>query len=135
MIDIGGAKSAAASGDTFKANALLERAKAGLKYLASFEQSYYARQLQDIELSMNDAAMKTAEASRDSLRAVMEQQAAELARMDPIHVPIAADAIAQDLRNTIDIVRKELAANPLIIPVQAGGSADISRAAAKLGAR
>jgi hypothetical protein len=133
--DIVVARGALAGGDTLKADALVERAKAGLKDLASFEQSYYARQLQDIELAMNSAAQKTAEASRDNLRAMMDQQAAELARMDPIHVPIAAEAIANDLRATIDVIRKELANNPLIIPVQAGGSTDIARAAAKLGAR
>jgi hypothetical protein len=134
--DIGAAKGALASGDTLKADALVERAKASLKDLASFESSYYARQLQDVELGMNAAAQKTAEASRDNLKAMMDKQAAELAKMDPIHVPIAAEAIANDLRATIDVIRKELVNNPLIIPVQAGGnSADIARAAAKLGAR
>jgi len=133
--DIGAAKGAIAGGDTLKADALVERAKAGLKDLASFEQSYYARQLQDIELGMNAAAQKTAEASRESLKAVMDKQAAELAKMDPIHVPIAAEAIANDLRATIDVIRKELANNPLIIPVQASGGTDIARAAAKVGAR
>jgi cell division septum initiation protein DivIVA len=138
MADLSGAKTAAAGGDTFKADALVERAKSGLKDLASFEQSYYARELQNFELSLNSAAQKTAEQTRDNLLKTINEQSAALELIDPVHIPLAAEAIAQDLRNTIDIVRRELANNPLVIPVVArsgGGGEDLARAATKLGAR
>lgn len=133
--DIGAAKGALASGDALKADALVERAKSGLKDLASFEQSYYARQLQDVELSMNTAATKAAEASRDSIKAMMNKQAEALANMDPVHIPIAVEAIAQDWIKVMDIVRQNLIDKPFEAQLQVSNVDDIARAAAKRGAR
>lgn len=141
LIDIGNARGAFASGDTLKATALVDRAKSGLKDLASFEQSYYARQLQEFELSMNTAAQTTAEKTRSAMLEQLNAAAAEVAKMDPLHIPIAADAIAQDVRATLDVIRKELANDPLMVPVVATRSSgiygvdSISAAALKVGAR
>ncbi len=139
--DIFAAKSAASSGDTLKADALVERAKSGLKDLASFEQTYYARQLQEIELGMNEAATKTAETTRSALLENLNAAAAEVQKMDPLHIPIAADAIANDLRKTLDVIRQELLDKPFEVPLVAsnvGGvyaESNIARAALKRGAR
>lgn len=68
---------------------------------------------------MVDAEEKTATAAANALKKSLDAAAAQVAQMDPIVVPLASEAIANDLRASIDIIRKELAANPLKIPVQA----------------
>ena len=80
---------------------------------------YLSEQLKAFELSMVDAEEKTANAAASALRKSLDAAAAQVAQMDPIVVPLASEAIANDLRASIDIIRKELAANPLKIPVQA----------------
>jgi tape measure domain-containing protein len=134
------AREASQRGDSAGASALLDRAKSNLTALAKngaygFEINYYADQLRDFELQMNAAAEQTAQATASAMRQQLEQAKNEIAQMDPLVVPIAADALANDLRKSIDLVRKELAANPLVIPTVVQQQNDLARAAAKLGAR
>ena len=136
------ARSAFQGGDTTTAGAQLARAKSTLRGLAeqgvpSFETAYLSRQLEAFELSMNAAAQRTAENTRDVLAKNIEAIAQDVARIPPIKIPLAVDAIGDDLRRQIDDLRKDLAANPLQIPasVIADDAANIRRAASKLGSR
>lgn len=136
------ARSAFQGGDSTTAGVQLSRAKSALRSLADqgapgFETAYLSRQLEAFELAMNDAAKRTAETTRDLLQKNLEQARVDVSRIDPIHIPIAADAIGEDLRKQLDELRKDLAANPLQIPVVVGGgdTANLRRAALKLGSR
>ncbi|KAF0102467.1 MAG: putative tail length phage protein [bacterium] len=108
------------------------------------EGSYWSRSLRDFELAIVSAEEKTAEATANSLARTLDQAKLEIAAMDPVAVPLAAEAMANEMRNVIKQVRDELASNPLVVPVQAswgnGASAGaiddyIRQASLKRGAR
>jgi hypothetical protein len=134
---------ALARGDAAEVEAATERAKQMLSALkenggADFELRYYADQLKRFELAVLDAGQSTAEQTRDNLQKNLEQAREQIAQMEPVAIPIAADAIANDLKMVIDNIRKDLADNPLTVALQLASSpsaADISRAASKMGAR
>jgi hypothetical protein len=136
---------ALARGDTAGVEAATERAKQMLAALqenggADFELRYYADQLKRFELAVLDAGQSTAEQTRDNLQKNLEQAREQIAAMEPIAIPIAADAIANDLRTALDDIRKDLAANPLTVAVQLantpGGTAqDLRNAALQAGGR
>jgi hypothetical protein len=134
-----------ARGDAAGTEVAIERAKqmlAGLKDSGGtdFEVRYYADQLKRLELAVLDAGQSTAEQTRDNLQKNLEQAREQIAAMEPIAIPIAADAIANDLRTALDDIRKDLAANPLTVAVQLantpGGTAqDLRNAALQAGGR
>ena len=137
-------REALSRGDAAGAASFAARAKSTLAAYGEGEGNgltagYLSEQLKAFELSMVDAEEKTANAAANALKKSLDAAAAEVAQMDPIVVPLASEAIANDLRASIDIIRKELAANPLKIPVQAtspqGVYADVSDAALKRGGR
>lgn len=137
-------REALSRGDAAGAASFAARAKSTLAAYGEGEGNgltagYLSEQLKAFELSMVDAEEKTANAAANALKKSLDAAAAEVAKMDPIVVPLASEAIANDLRASIDIIRKELAANPLKIPVQAtspqGVYTDVSDAALKRGGR
>lgn len=140
-------REALSRGDAAGAASFAARAKSTLAAYGEGEGNgltagYLSEQLKAFELSMVDAEEKTANAAANALRKSLDAAAAEVAKMDPIVVPLASEAIANDLRASIDIIRKELAANPLRIPVIAGAgggtsdtAAEVRAAAMKRGAR
>lgn len=136
------ARTAFGAGDVTSAGALLDKAKSQLREAAGngapgFETAFLSKQLEAFELSMNQAAEKAAVSTRDVLRKNLEAVAESIAEIKPIHLPIATEAIADDLRKQFDEIRKDLAANPLQIPttVIADDAANLRRAALKFGAR
>ena len=143
-VDLTRGREALARGDAAGASAFAANAKATL---GNYKEGggdatvagYLSDQLKAFELSMVDAEEKTATAAANALKKSLDAAAAQVAQMDPIVVPLASEAIANDLRASIDIIRKELAANPLKIPVQAtsphGVYSDVSDAALKRGGR
>ena len=143
-VDLTRGREALSRGDAAGASAFAANAKATL---GNYKEGggdatvagYLSEQLKAFELSMVDAEEKTANAAANALKKSLDAAAAQVAQMDPIVVPLASEAIANDLRASIDIIRKELAANPLKIPVQAtspqGVYADVSDAALKRGGR
>ena len=137
-------REALSRGDAAGAASFAARAKSTLAAYGEGEGNgltagYLSEQLKAFELSMVDAEEKTANAAANALKKSLDAAAAQVAQMDPIVVPLASEAIANDLRASIDIIRKELAANPLKIPVQAtspqGVYTDVSDAALKRGGR
>lgn len=143
-VDLTRGREALARGDAAGASAFAANARATL---GNYKEGggdatvagYLSDQLKAFELSMVDAEEKTANAAASAMKKSLDAAAAQVAQMDPIVVPLASEAIANDLRASIDIIRKELAANPLKIPVQAtsphGVYTDVSDAALKRGAR
>ena len=143
-VDLTRGREALSRGDAAGASAFAANAKATL---GNYKEGggdatvagYLSEQIKAFELSMVDAEEKTANAAASALRKSLDAAAAQVAQMDPIVVPLASEAIANDLRASIDIIRKELAANPLKIPVQAtspqGVYTDVSDAALKRGGR
>lgn len=131
-------RGALAAGDAVGAGIAAERAKAMLEsnkdQLGSSMAGYFAEQIKAYELSIVDAEEKAATAAADALKRSLDQAAQEVAAMDPVHVPLATDAIAADMRATIETIRRELEANPLRIPVQVTGGG-LSGASLAVGAR
>jgi hypothetical protein len=137
------------SGNAAAAGLAADRAKEMLRALNESgvigpEGSYWSRSLRDFELAIVSAEEKTAEATANSLARTLDQAKLEIAAMDPVAVPLAAEAMANEMRNVIKQVRDELASNPLVVPVQASwgngaaaGAIDdyIRQASMKRGAR
>ncbi len=130
MGELSAGRAALASGDAPGAAIAAERGKEMLRSLSDsgvigVEGSFYARQLKELELRMVDAEEKTAQATAAALVRTMEQAKREIAEMDPVAVPLAVEAMANEIRRTVQVVREELARNPLVVPVQAswGGGA------------
>jgi len=136
-------RAALSRGDTDAAKIAGDRARQMLDQLRTNGETglgYYADQIQQYRTAMVDAEEKTATAAANALKKSLDAAAAQVAQMDPIVVPLASEAIANDLRASIDIIRKELAANPLQVPMvvtAAGGlySQDLRAAATAAGAR
>jgi hypothetical protein len=137
-------KGALEQGDSTGTEIAIDRSRQMLEGLkdnggADFEISYYANQLKQLELAMVDSQQATAETTRSAMLEQLNAAAAEVSKMDPLHIPIAAEAIAQDLRATLDVVRQELANNPLKVPIVATsssgiyGDSSLTTAARKLG--
>lgn len=131
-------------GDAGGAEASASRVKSMLKNLRANggimdEVTYYSREAESFELAIVDAQEKAAVSARDALKTNLEQAAQEVAAMEPVAVPLATEAIANDLRATIEVIRQELQANPLAIPVVATRASGLydntARASLKLGAR
>lgn len=130
-------------GDSTGAEIAAERARKMLDQLRAKGDTglgYYADQIKQYELAMLDAEQKTATSAAESLKKSLDQAAAEVAKMSPLVLPLATDAIANDLRATIDAMRKELAANPLMVPVVATDprgiyAPDVRTAATAVGGR
>lgn len=138
-------RGALAAGDAVGAGIAAERAKAMLAsnkdQLGASMAGYFAEQVKAYELSIVDAEEKTAIASAEIFKSNLEKAAQEVAAMDPVHVPLAVDAITADLRAGIEQFRRDLEAKPLEVSVRvvggasAGQTVDISAAALKLGGR
>ena len=136
-------RAALSMGDTDAAKIAGERARQMLDQLRANGETglgYYADQIQQYRTAMVDAEEKTATDAAAALKRSLDKAAAEVAQMDPLKVPLATEAIANDLRATIAAIRQELAANPLQVPVvatAAGGlySQDLRAAATAAGAR
>lgn len=136
------ARSSFTGGDAAGAKTLLDQAKQQLRDAAaagapSFETGWLAKQLEDLAIQIEQASQATAESTRTLMQQNLELMKQELVGMDPIKIPLATDAIADDLKRALDIVRQDLLDNPLQIPatVIADDVANISRAASKLGGR
>lgn len=136
------ARGSFAGGDAAGAKTLLDQAKQQLRDAAaagapSFETGWLAKQLEDLAIQIEQASQATAESTRTLMQQNLELMKQELAGMDPIKIPLATDAIAEDLKRALDIVRQDLLDNPLQIPatVIADDVANIRRAASKLGGR
>lgn len=136
-------RGALASGDAVGAGIAAERAKAMLTtnrdQLGAGISGYFAEQIRAYELAMVDAEEKTALAAVDVMKRNMDAAAAEIATMEPVHIPLAVDAFTADLRSGIEAMRRELAAKPFDVPVRLigapGQAGNIADAALKLGAR
>lgn len=145
MAELSAGRSSLAGGDAAGAKLAAERGKEMLRSLSDSgvigaEGSFYVRQLREFELSLVDAEEKTAQATASTLAQTIEQAKTEIAAMEPIAVPLAAEAMANELKAVIATLREELARNPLVVPVQAswGGNAapaSFTQAATAVGAR
>lgn len=130
MGELGAGRAALASGDAAGAKLSAERGKEMLRSLTDAgvigaEGTYYVRTLREYELSLVAAEEKTALATASALTAALDRAKTEIAALDPIAVPIAAEAMAGELRRVVQVVREELSRNPLVVPVEArwGGGA------------
>lgn len=137
------AREALNSGDAVGAKSLAEQAKTQLKTLAGngapgFETAYLSRELENFELAMNASAEKTAASARQAMTKQLNGLAEEVARIDPLKIPLVLPDIAADLQRQYEQIRKALEANPLTLPISfATGTdaGDLRRAALKFGAR
>jgi hypothetical protein len=145
QVATGTARRNLADGNLAGAQAQIDAAKGTLKTLKDsgeigWESGAYVAQLRELEMAMLDMQETTAQKTVSTMRSNLDLAAQEIAAMEPVHVPLAAEAIANDLRATFDTVRRELEANPIRVPVQLiqpGGSTggDIRDAAQKRGGR
>jgi hypothetical protein len=137
-VNITRGREAMARGDAAGASAAVDLAKATLTNYRegggdAMVAGHLSDQLKEFALGLADAQERTAQAAVDGIRKGMDLAASEVARMDPLVVPLASEAIANDLRATLAAVQRELEANPLRVPVvatsprgiHAGASSDI----------
>jgi len=107
---------------------------------ASFEKSYFASQLESFELSIVDSAEKAAATAQ---KVFTEKLAALNQDSKNLTVNVDADGLVAQVKYAVEQVKKDLAANPLRIPVVAvptitsdgRQSVDLSREALKYGNR
>lgn len=144
-------RGALASGDQAGADQSVARARQMLENLksnggADFEVRYYGEQLKQFELGIVNVQEKAATGARDAMLKNLEAAREEIAKMDPLKIPLASDAVGEDLKRTIEQVRKDLQANPLQIPVVAtrasgiyepsgGAASELRSAALQVGGR
>ena len=118
---LGGARSAFASGNSAKAEAMLSRAKASLKSAVSagtigVESSYYVRQLEEFEQAMNETKIKTAEATRETM-AENFKAAQDAFLQNPMKIKIDFDELGRNIREFVASVSQDLVLQPNVRPV------------------
>lgn len=137
-------RAALSAGDNESAAAAIARAKSLFRDLASqegtasFEESYFMRELERLETDVIDKSEQMANAGNETFRARLEQLNAEAATLA---VKIDEKLVLQQVDSIYDQLQKRFAEKPLTMPVvpsvSASGlqSVDLSTAATQYGAR
>lgn len=137
-------RAALSAGDNEGAAAAIARAKSLFRDLASqegtasFEESYFMRELERLETDVIDKSEQMANAGNETFRARLEQLNAEAATLA---VKIDEKLVLQQVDSIYDQLQKRFAEKPLTMPVvpsvSASGlqSVDLSTAATQYGAR
>lgn len=144
--ELGKGRAALASGDASGAGIARDRLKemftsfSSKEDTASFEKSYYAKQLEAFELAIVDASEQAAVQAQESFSKKLAELSAD---SEKLQVKVDGDAIVAQVKAAVEQIKRDLAANPLAIPVVAvpsvspsgNQSIDLSDAALKYGRR
>lgn len=139
-------QSALANNDAQGAEIAKERVKAMLEAFAasegaaSFEKSFFTDQIKAFELSIVDAEQKIAETAQETVNQKIGQLSKDT---EQLKVSVDGDAIVAQVKSAVDQIKRDLASNPLQIPIVAvptispsgSQSVDLSRAALQHGRR
>lgn len=141
-------RGALARGDQAGLQAYADRAKAMLQGLKdnggiTYEITYYAEQLKQLELSANEAAASVAKQTQSALEKTFLEAQQGLANMDPSKIKIDGKFISEQVKSAVENAMRDLADNPLAVPlivaprmgVSGGQAVDLSTLARSHGGR
>ena len=143
-LQIADARTALAAQKYDTAEAGIARARAMLEQVAKngaydFEISYLTDQIRDVALALNQAQADTALATEQSAMSAIEQIKLEAQGIEALQVGFDSGTFVSQVKAAIDEARRDLAANPFVVPVIAApslsDSASLRSAAAKIGGR
>lgn len=127
-------RGALARGDQAGVQVYAERAKAMLQGLKdnggiTYEITYYAEQLKQLELSANEAAAGVAKSAQEAIEASRIQLLQDAQQVEPLKLDLNKEYLQAQFKDMVDGIKRELQDNPLVIPVVAAPRVSSSGAA------